>query len=77
MAHLEIYKDDGMSRINIQPTLDDDDRVMDVMMWLETESKTIPKQEIEYHYLFSLMEVKMIRDYLTNIINEYERVNAT
>ena len=76
MAHLNFYKDDGESSIDFQPTLDSDDRVMDLLMYLNTESKDISKRQIEYHFLFSLVECKMLRDYVNNLINEYERVNA-
>jgi hypothetical protein len=76
MAHLNFYKNDGESSIDFQPTLDSDDRVMDLLMYLTTESREIPKQQIEYHFLFSLVECKMLRDYITNLINEYERLNA-
>lgn len=76
MAHLQFYRDDGESSFDLQPTLDSDDRVMDLLMYLKTESRDIPKQQIEYHFLFSLLECKIIRDYVDNLIKEYERLNA-
>lgn len=76
MAHLQFYRDDGESSFDLQPTLDGDNRVMDLLMYLKTESRDIPKQQIEYHFVFSLLECKMIRDYVDNLIMEHERLNA-
>ena len=55
----------------------DDKRVVDLMMWLENIwNKKNPKEQLEFHVLFDLMECKMLRDFLTNAIEEYERLDS-
>ena len=55
--------------ISIQPTMMDDERVLDIMMWLKADKKT---ERQEYHHVFDLQEVNMIRDFLTSVLNTYE-----
>lgn len=67
---LRIIKEqfDESDEIEIQPTMINDSRVIDIMMWLKADKKT---EKQEYHHTFDLQEVKMIRDFLTSVLNNY------
>ena len=60
---------DEEDEISIQPTMVDNDRVIDIMMWLKADKKT---ERQEYHHTFDLQEVEIIRDFLTSVINVYK-----
>lgn len=66
---LRIIKEEFEDEIEIQPTLVDNDRVIDLMMYLKADKKT---DRHEYHHTFDLQEVEMIRDFLTSVLNTYK-----
>ena len=86
MGHLNIYKHDGDDRLVFIPKVGfeeseisdlDEKRVVDLMMWLRNIwNKKDPQEELEFHVLFTLMECKMLRDFLNNAIEEYERLDS-
>ena len=59
---LRIIKELFEDEIELQPTMVDDERVIDVMMWLKADKKT---ERYEYHHVYDLQEVEIIRDFLT------------
>ena len=61
---------DQEDEIHMQPTMIDDGRVLDIMMWLKADKKN---QQQEYHHIFDLQEVEMIRDFLTSVLSVYKQ----
>lgn len=86
MGTLHIYKNDATDRLafisnpggeDCDISELDDKRVVDLMMWLQNIwNKKNPREELEFEIVFTLMECKMIRDFLTNAIDEYERLDS-
>lgn len=67
---LRIIKELFEDEIELQPTMVDDERVIDVMMWLKADKKT---KRYEYHHVFDLKEVEIIRDFLTSVLTTYKK----
>jgi len=71
---LRIIKEQFEDEIEIQPTMIDDERIIDVMMWLKADKKT---ERYEYHHVFDLQEVEIIRDFLTSVLSTYKSKATT
>lgn len=74
IVDLTIVKNDGSDRISILPSdSGDNDRVIDIMQYLCVKHKDESTIE-EFHHIFNLHEVEMMRDFLTSTLNSHYRI---
>jgi len=67
------YGDFGQNKVSVLPTLQED-RLIDLQMYLCPNSDNTDESE-EFILTYDYRDVVLLRDYLTSVINLYDKLN--